>query len=150
LRYKTNYSLCTIDIDHFKYINDQYGHPTGDKALEKSAEIIKKEIRTNDQCGRIGGEEFSVLLIKTNKDEALIASEKIRTAIEKMTLSHKNKKISMTISVGIAAYPCTSENNETTTSTKDMIQRADTALYMAKQSGRNKCCLWGSSKPETA
>jgi len=145
LRYKTNYSFCMIDIDHFKSVNDQYGHPTGDKILKKVADTIKNEIRTSDQCARFGGEEFSLLLLRADENEAFLASEKIRIAIEKMVHTYKNENISVTISVGIATCAFTSKNKEAILSTKDMIQRADTALYMAKQSGRNKCCLWDNS-----
>jgi two-component system cell cycle response regulator len=141
LRYNTTYSLCMIDIDHFKLINDQHGHPTGDAVLKQVAQAIEKVIRINDQCARIGGEEFSVLLIDTNENEALISAEKIRDKIKNMRISHNQHVIIMTVSIGTSTY-VKSPNDLKKLTTKDMIKRADVALYIAKQTGRNKSQKW--------
>ncbi|MFT7386937.1 MAG: diguanylate cyclase (GGDEF)-like protein [Candidatus Endobugula sp.] len=145
-RYNTIYSLCMIDIDHFKRVNDQYGHPIGDKILQEVAQTIKKEVRTSDQCCRIGGEEFAVLLIGANGGKALSAIEKLREKIEASTHFHKGVNISTTISAGIASYLFSTEDIEgVTLTTSDMMRQADTALYLAKESGRNTIHLWNNS-----
>jgi diguanylate cyclase (GGDEF)-like protein len=143
LRYNTTYSLCIIDIDHFKLINDQHGHPTGDAVLKKVAQTIEKAIRINDQCARIGGEEFSVLLTGTNENKALITAEKIREKIQNTHISHNQHDIPMTISIGTSTYE-KPPNDLIKLTTKDIVKRADIALYAAKKSGRNKSQKWSS------
>lgn len=136
-RYKNNYALCLIDIDYFKKINDEHGHPTGDIILKKVAQVIQKEIRTNDHCARIGGEEFSVLLVDSDQKSAHAGSEKIRKSIECIQHYHKSHIVSVTVSIGIAVY---SPDEEKTI--KEMYEQADTALYAAKQAGRNNSKVW--------
>jgi diguanylate cyclase (GGDEF)-like protein len=142
-RYNTTYSLCIIDIDHFKSVNDQYGHPIGDEILREVADNIISEVRTSDQCFRIGGEEFAILLIGTNEQDAVLAIEKLRKKIEHARHPYKDTYITTTISTGIATcYSSTKNTTGSTLTTEDIIKRADMALYMAKESGRNNIYLW--------
>jgi diguanylate cyclase (GGDEF)-like protein len=142
MRYKDSYAVFIIDIDHFKKINDTYGHPAGDKVIQQVARTIEKGIRTSDQCGRIGGEEFGVLLVKAGKDEAYAVAEKLRVAIENMDITTEGHSIKLTVSVGIAIFIAAQTQEKTDVNVSDMIKRADMALYTAKQSGRNQTHLW--------
>lgn len=142
LRYGNTYSLCVIDIDYFKQVNDTYGHPIGDKVIEKVAHIIEKVIRVNDKCGRIGGEEFAVLLVDADASEAHSVAEKLRTTIKNFEGYYEKNTIAVTISIGISTFPYSAERTDDTLTTDEVIKRADMALYMAKQAGRNQTRLW--------
>ncbi len=136
-REKRPTSLFMTDIDYFKKFNDTYGHQTGDIVLGEVAGIIIKNTRKNrvrnDIAGRYGGEEFAVLLPDTDKEEALKCAERIRREIERMRLkSTKRKTLRVTISIGVS----TSKKSDITP--KGLIEKADKALYKAKESGRNK------------
>jgi len=135
-------SLCMIDIDHFKKLNDTYGHPYGDEALKLVADIIKSSIqRPGDIAARWGGEEFIVMLPNTNIESAKGVAEKIRYNIENADMpeytgdGEKPEKASLTVSIGVASVLPSAEN-----SVNDLIIVADKALYKAKQTGRNKVC----------
>jgi diguanylate cyclase (GGDEF)-like protein len=127
-RYQTQLSLIMIDIDHFKQINDTYGHKTGDIILKELANLIKENIRKVDLIARWGGEEFVIILPETPLTKAFIASEKIRTLVESHTFY---KAIQLTISLGVAAYLPDYQSIE------ELIDDADIALYEAKNAGRN-------------
>jgi diguanylate cyclase (GGDEF)-like protein len=120
-----------MDIDHFKHINDTYGHLTGDVVLEQLSAIITDTIRTIDIAGRYGGEEFMIICPETKGEYLEILGERLRNNI--MNTSFSDHKLSVTISGGIAQY----NGNE---SRKELIHRADTKLYEAKESGRNRVC----------
>lgn len=127
-------SLLVWDIDLFKKINDTYGHKAGDKTLSIIASLLKKYCRQTDFVSRFGGEEFTMLLSNTDKKSALILAEKIRRIIEKTGFTYVGKKISITISCGIADL----EEGDT----QDKIfNRADKALYAAKKQGRNRTVI---------
>jgi len=126
---KTPYSIAVIDIDHFKKVNDQHGHSIGDQVLIEIASVIKKEIRSNDIFFRIGGEEFSILLVDTTLVEATKIVERIRSSVENYVVKFdENKELKITVSIGIAE------------SQKDIdsMEAADEALYQAKEMGRNR------------
>jgi diguanylate cyclase len=128
-------SCLMIDIDHFKKVNDTYGHAVGDIVLRELADILKKNCRAFDIIGRVGGEEFCVLLLDCPTNRAFEIGLAIRDAVKK----HKfhigdNRFIYITVSVGVATYPDTVDNLD------DIMQRADNALYKAKQSGRDRVC----------
>jgi len=130
-------SLLILDIDHFKKINDSYGHSVGDKVIQVVANTITKYTRGNDTACRYGGEEYAVLLPDTDQQDALIVAEKIRRMIEtiKLKKAGSGEKLSrMTISVGIAGFVSGLNIN-------DFIDKADAALYQSKNSGRNQCTI---------
>ncbi|MCF7925419.1 MAG: sensor domain-containing diguanylate cyclase [Candidatus Izimaplasma sp.] len=130
--FKTPMALLFIDIDHFKSVNDTYGHDVGDRVLKSVAKSLSLNIRNGDFVGRFGGEEFIVLLRDVSKEEMVLVAEKLRSLINNTnTYLDNNKPISVTISVGAIFY-----NNSM--SKEELIKEADTLMYQAKQSGRNK------------
>ncbi|CAM2869237.1 diguanylate cyclase [Hathewaya histolytica] len=135
--YDESFSVIMIDFDHFKSINDNFGHQVGDKVLSEASQIIKDNIRRKDVFGRYGGEEFMILLPHINKKDAYKISEKIRKNIENSTITGTNNKI--TISLGIVSYP---EDGKTI---NELIEKADRALYMGKKNGRNISLAWNEN-----
>ena len=133
-RYKENLSFIMIDIDHFKKINDSFGHDIGDKALIKFAQIVKSSLRETDFAGRLGGEEFGIILPQTDIEQAVVVADRIRTRIETESESKKEGIPAFTASFGLAQF------NEDKNSSALLTQDADKALYAAKESGRNKLC----------
>ncbi len=135
-RYKGQLSIMMFDIDFFKKINDKYGHSTGDLVLEKISDISRELLRDVDIIGRIGGEEFSVLLPQTSVDEAVKVAERLRMKIFETQIVLENEiSLSFTASFGVA-----SANN--CDNIDKLLNRADLALYDAKNSGRNRVCLY--------
>lgn len=128
--------LCAmmIDIDFFKKVNDTYGHASGDAVLRTVASIIKEHLRESDIPSRYGGEEFAVLLPYTHIEEAKIVGERLRKAVETTPIPIDKKNINVTISMGLAEFS-PQETGE------DLFKRADSALYEAKESGRNRVCV---------
>ena len=125
---KTIFSLIMFDLDHFKNVNDTYGHDVGDYVLNETCRVVEKDLRENDTFARIGGEEFLILLPNTNIEDAFYIAQRIRQNIEQ----HKFKDIpKLTISLGVA------EANEPILST-ELLKKVDLALYKAKKEGRNK------------
>lgn len=121
---------CMIDIDHFKKINDTFGHDAGDIVLQEVASIFKKRMRETDIVARIGGEEFCILSVNMDPEQAKIIFEKLRRKIEHLPLIFDNKQVNVTISMGI--------NMEPGSSLDEMVNRADSFLYKAKKQGRNQ------------
>ncbi len=130
VRYKHPLSLIMVDIDHFKTINDTYGHRKGDMVLKEFAKALKRNIRKTDILARYGGEEFVILLPQTDRAGAIIEAERIRKTLKDYDYTIKGLKI--TISLGIATYP-----HKKIKTPNDLIGAADTAMYMAKEKGRN-------------
>jgi diguanylate cyclase len=126
-------SLAFIDIDHFKQINDTYGHAAGDMVIRKVAETIANDIRWEDFVARYGGEEFVVLLPGKDAQDALDIMERVRESVAEQTVKFQKHQISVTISIGIATFPYTSS--------EDLMDAADKALYQAKANGRNQCFI---------
>ncbi|MCK9453786.1 MAG: diguanylate cyclase [Sulfurimonas sp.] len=131
-RHSQELSIILIDIDHFKSVNDTYGHQRGDMVLRKTTEIISKNLRKSDIFGRWGGEEFLIICPQTNRDEAFILAQKLRDAIQGYKFEVVGEK---TISLGISQL----QEGDTE---KTLIQRADNALYSAKNSGRNRAVIF--------
>ena len=133
---RQNNPLCAmmIDIDFFKKVNDTYGHASGDAVLRTVALIIKEHLRESDIPSRYGGEEFAVLLPYTHISEAKIVGERLRKAVENTEIPIDKKTINVTISMGLAEFD-TKETGE------ELFERADKALYEAKESGRNRVCI---------
>ncbi len=124
-------SIIFLDVDHFKQINDQYGHIAGDEVLQKIASLILGVARETDICGRYGGEEFCILMPKTDKDSAEILAERLRIQIADSVL-HEQHQIKSSVSLGIA------EISATMLTYSDWLTSADNALYQAKENGRNR------------
>ncbi|WP_088331202.1 GGDEF domain-containing protein [Lacimicrobium sp. SS2-24] len=120
-----------IDIDHFKRINDTYGHEAGDEVLTKVAALLKSEVRENDICCRLGGEEFIILLAEVNVDIAMQLAKRLRTAIAAFAVNYQDQIIQFTASFGVAE--CLPQET-----LHALIKRADLALYQAKSAGRNQ------------
>jgi diguanylate cyclase (GGDEF)-like protein len=138
-RYQRTRSACSLimfDIDHFKRVNDTYGHQAGDEVIRTTARVLRENVRTTDVVGRYGGEEFGVVLIDTPADSAMVLAERLRTKIEALTVRHEEQEIRYTISLGIAQV-C-----EETEHYKHWIECADQALYEAKHSGRNRSIVY--------
>jgi diguanylate cyclase (GGDEF)-like protein len=131
-RYKEDFSLSMLDIDHFKRVNDRYGHLTGDEVLEEIATLIRRNIRDTDIVGRYGGEEFIIILPKTNLSSAWVVAERLRSIIEKAEIKDSASNVfAITVSQGLAGW----ERGEDAYS---LISCADEALYKAKEKGRNR------------
>ncbi len=126
-----SFSICLLDVDHFKAVNDTYGHQAGDCILRSVAQAASKDLREIDCFGRYGGEEFLIVLPQTPLSGARIKAERVRAAIETLTFPDLPRAVSVTISIGIAEF----QSGE---STDDTLARADQALYEAKRSGRNQ------------
>lgn len=132
-RYNTNFSLILIDIDFFKKFNDTFGHQSGDAVLRQVAQKLKRNIRSTDIACRYGGEEMSIILANTDKNEAIITAQKIcQTIAEKPFKLANDKESNVTISLGVASFP---QDGETPA---DLIAKADERLYKAKNNGRNQ------------
>lgn len=125
-------SLLMLDIDHFKNVNDTYGHEAGDNALKKVSAILQSTLREGDQCGRMGGEEFAVLLPQTSAESAGNVAERIRILIENLSILTSSGSCSVTVSVGVAT------RSDQTKDIDSLIRKADEAMYQAKREGRNK------------
>ena len=134
-RYKSPVTLLMIDIDFFKKINDTYGHHAGDKILVEFSSLCMKMIRENDIAGRIGGEEFAIMLPETCMDNGIIFADRLRKTVENTEGEIENRKLKLTISIGASGCTCSTEHT-----IEDMMKKADNALYKAKESGRNKVC----------
>ncbi|QUH26956.1 diguanylate cyclase [Serpentinicella alkaliphila] len=128
------FSIIMCDVDHFKKVNDTYGHQKGDKILAEVGSVIKGNIRRTDFAARYGGEEFIILLPNTTKDDAFLVAEKIRKKFKEENLLGRESQL--TISCGIASFP------QDSTSHEKIIERADQALYKAKDEGRNRSIKW--------
>jgi diguanylate cyclase (GGDEF)-like protein len=131
-RYKEDFSLIMLDIDHFRKVNASYGHLIGDEVLEKIADLVRGNIRDVDIAGRYGGEEFIILLAKTNLASSWVGAERLRSIIEKTELKDSAGNVfAVTVSQGLAGW----ERNDDAAS---LISRADEALRKAQQKGRNR------------
>jgi diguanylate cyclase (GGDEF)-like protein len=126
-------TLMMIDVDHFKRINDTYGHPVGDVVLRQVARLLSGRLRGGDVLGRYGGEEFCVLAPDTDAEGALTLAESLRDIIAFRPLHTEQGELQITVSIGIACCP-----DESARSLKDLLAEADAALYAAKEAGRNR------------
>lgn len=135
LRYKTSkktFCILICDIDHFKIINDSYGHQAGDIVLKETGKILKESVRTVDMPARYGGDEFSVILPHTSLEGAMILANRICEKIRKTVIPFYNKTLEITISIGV------SEFNDSAANSSELIKKADAALYYCKRNGRNQ------------
>jgi diguanylate cyclase (GGDEF)-like protein len=134
-RYKTAFTIMMLDIDHFKNVNDTYGHLAGDAVLTKTAQTINSTLREIDFLGRYGGEEFLVVLPETDGNKAEKSAERVRKAVKESMTHYENNTLKVTVSIGVAVIK-RSDNNE-----NELLNRADDALYLAKEKGRDQVVL---------
>jgi diguanylate cyclase (GGDEF)-like protein len=132
-RYQHPLSVLLADLDHFKTVNDTYGHPYGDIVLKEVGKAFFRHCRSSDLCARYGGEEFAILLPETRVEEARLVAERLCAAVRKLKLSHSSGDIQITTSFGVTCVDTTSPQ-----SLEELLEQADHALYEAKHNGRNR------------
>ncbi len=142
-RYSYPLSLIMIDIDYFKAVNDTYGHQFGDTVLIQLASILANHIRDTDIVARYGGEEFVIILPHTDLDDAYRLAEKLRKLASSHVFTVKDKALSITISLGLSAYP----DDKKTIKAESLVNYADKALYQAKEKGRNQTIVYTEKAP---
>jgi len=135
-RSQTPSSLILFDIDHFKRLNDTFGHPAGDKMLIAVARCVESSQRLTDTAGRYGGEEFALILPDTTKENALVVAERLRRSIMNNVVEWDSQVLQVTVSLGICEF------NENMESHQNWIEHADKALYEAKNKGRNQSVIY--------
>ena len=131
-RYDTISSVIMFDIDHFKKVNDTYGHQAGDEVIRQVSQALTDNLRKTDIAGRYGGEEFGVILGNTDAESAMVFCERVRKQIEAMDVVHDGKVIKFTISLGISQAVASTDNYT------DWLEQSDQALYASKEGGRNQ------------
>jgi len=142
-RYGAPLSVAMLDLDHFKQVNDKYGHDCGDLVLRDFGQLLVQNARTTDIVGRYGGEEFLMVLPNTDGIRAAIVADRVRKAAEEQVYKYKEFLVRTTVSIGVASYPA----NAAVTNEEDLLKAADTALYRAKQVSRNRVILDRASIP---
>ncbi len=140
LRYRHPLCALMLDVDHFKMINDQHGHASGDKALTTVANVIRSALRSTEISGRYGGDEFVILLPETQPGNGVLVAERISQTIRDYTISSDSGVIELTSSIGVACT--TAETREATRSLTELLNHADKALYIAKKAGRGQVHLY--------
>jgi two-component system, cell cycle response regulator len=143
-RFSRKVSVLMVDADHFKSVNDTYGHPVGDQVLKRIAKVLQQEARRTDVVARYGGEEFVVVLDETDGRGARSVAERIRKQIEREVVQGEFGKVRVTASLGLATWP------EAADSMEDLLEHADQALYEAKKNGRNRVEVYGGLSTEAA
>jgi diguanylate cyclase (GGDEF)-like protein len=143
-RYGTQVSLVLVDIDHFKRVNDTWGHEAGDAVLRQVARILQEGVRSVDICVRYGGEEIALLLAQTDSDHAVEVAERLRARIAAQPMRHNGAEIPVTASFGVATYP------ETVKVRDQLFPASDKALYIAKHEGRNRVRAKPATRGRTA
>jgi len=133
-RFNLELSFLMVDVDHFKKINDTYGHLVGDAVLKEIANILNENLREMDFVGRYGGEEFSTLLLETDKAGAIMVAERLSSKISRQRIKVFDESLNLSVSVGVASFPQNALYSDV------LVEIADKALYKAKVSGRNKVC----------
>ena len=140
-RYNHGLALIMIDIDHFKKMNDSFGHPCGDLIIKNIASLLKKNIRNTDLVARYGGDEIAIILPETKKSTAVEVSKKLRQKIEVHPVTCKNRTVKVTASIGVAAIPTDGVENW-----EGLLHAADNALYQAKNAGKNLVAVYSPVK----
>jgi diguanylate cyclase (GGDEF)-like protein len=146
VRYQRPLSVLTFDIDHFKAVNDRYGHGAGDKVIAQIANVCRGSKRSSDIVARVGGEEFVMLLPETDLRDALVVAERLRKEVPQRPLLIDGQSLPVTVSIGVATAGA--EMNRF----GDLLDKADQALYQAKRGGRDRICVAGEARgrPATA
>jgi diguanylate cyclase (GGDEF)-like protein len=135
-RYNRSLAFVMCDLDHFKNVNDTYGHQAGDTVLKQVGAAIKNALRASDMPFRYGGEELALILPETDGNGAMIMAERCRRLVEELVVAAEDQRIKVTISIGVAAVSYSQAITK-----EQLISAADAALYKAKRDGRNRCCL---------
>ncbi len=135
VRYNSKFTLVMFDIDHFKNINDTFGHPCGDFVLRQIANSALQTFRKTDTVFRFGGEEFVVILTETDIKQAIIPLERFRKTVETLGLTYQDKEVEVTVSIGACQFSPDMKTKE------EFLQKVDETLYKAKNSGRNRTIL---------
>jgi two-component system, cell cycle response regulator len=138
---RLRFALLLFDIDHFKKLNDTYGHPAGDAALRNTAQMFERHMREDDQAARYGGEEFAAILPGADLPGAVRLAERVREAIEGSRIVFEGARLQVTVSLGVAVWPDDARDDE------GLVAAADRALYAAKQGGRNRVVTSSSLPP---
>ena len=133
----TPLSLVMVDLDHFKKVNDTFGHTEGDQVLSKISSLLKSSVRKKDTVARYGGEEFILILPGTGLEESFVIAERIRRLVENTLFEVGKAQLNLTLSMGISNFP-----SHGVKSKEELIKMADQALYDAKRGGRNKVCIF--------
>ena len=144
------FCVLMMDLDHFKEVNDRHGHLVGSQTLEEVGALITRALRAGDVAARFGGEEFAAFLLNADCAQGLVAAERVRTAIESHHFpatrrgapNETDETLRITISIGVAAYP------EDARDPIELVELADTALYRAKNLGRNRVVAYCVSPPD--
>jgi diguanylate cyclase (GGDEF)-like protein len=131
-RYGTPMFIVMIDVDHFKAINDNHGHQVGDQVLQKVGALLQQQVRKADVVGRIGGEEFAITMVAASSTQAAATAERLRKMIARCRVAVEKDSVCFTISAGIAQLNAEEDSLEA------IMRRADQALYVAKNEGRNR------------
>jgi diguanylate cyclase (GGDEF)-like protein len=140
LRTDSPVAVLLVDVDHFKRVNDSYGHLVGDEVLKSLAAELRHQVRDSDVVGRFGGEEFTVLLPRTDAKEALLIAERLRRSASTLSILAGETRIGVTISIGVAVLGSHGRD------LFELLAAADLALYRAKDKGRNRVCLYGGDE----
>ena len=143
LRHGMPLALLLFDIDHFKKVNDTFGHPAGDMVLTELAALMMISLRTEDIFARYGGEEFAVIGRGTDGQQGQIIAERLRRAVQGRSFKYQDKVIPVTISIGVSGLP-----NPGISDSAALIEAADAALYKSKQDGRNRVTVHGAGAPK--
>jgi diguanylate cyclase (GGDEF)-like protein len=138
LRYKAPVSVILIDMDHFKQVNDTYGHPMGDEVLRNVGRLVMEKVRTTDSAARFGGEELAVILPQTNVSGAVELAERLRKMIGEAKHTLGEVTIQKTASLGVATF----DGNHPPIGPEELVRRVDQALYKAKEAGRDRVVVW--------
>ena len=144
LRYNRPLALLMFDIDHFKSVNDTYGHDVGDQVIKAVAHVLQHSKRTSDIAGRVGGEEFVLLLPEATLDSARLAAERLRQKVLERVVEAEGRTVSVTISIGVSSA------QSGVSGIDDLMKQADLALYEAKRTGRNRTCAFDPAKASSA
>ena len=137
------FAVLFVDVDHFKAVNDEFGHDIGDQVLRVVAEWLKAGIRPGDHCGRYGGEEFLLIVAGAGRESARLVAERHRQAIEALTAEHTGGPERVTISIGVSVF----DPRRADQTAESMLRDADAALYEAKRAGRNRVAMTASDLP---
>ncbi|KQV32010.1 diguanylate cyclase [Rhizobium sp. Root73] len=144
LRHQHDIACIVLDVDDFKSVNDTHGHAAGDEVLKNVAATCKGALRAGDLLGRLGGEEFAILLPHVDREGALAVAEKVRALIAAQTVRAGDHKLNVTASFGVSALSIIGKDIET------LLAQADAAMYKAKHTGRNRCVSWSSLQADQA
>lgn len=149
LRELKSLSVCLVDIDHFKKVNDTYGHQAGDYVLSIVSKILQEEARDSDIVGRFGGEEFLIILSNNDQKGAMIFAERVRKRMEKTEIVFEGQKIPVAVSLGTSTFfKNWTKEMDIATLVKELIHQADTGLYFAKRNGRNQTAQYENLSEE--